>query len=191
MTIIDRSPSPLSASFGLAALLAGLGAGCAMPPKPTPPPPAAETPAPAPAPVAAPAPAPAPEPVPAPVAAAPKEPEKPPMRVLHLDNVYFPYGKAELRKPARDLLKQAVDQLLAEPDTKIEIAGHCDERGSDEYNMDLGWKRAYAVRDYMVRMGVATERLFPISYGRARPAVSGSGEDAWSKNRRGELAPRP
>ena len=137
------------------------------------------------------APEPAPVAAPAPAAVTPAEPEKPPMRALHFDNVYFPYGTADLRKEARDLLKLAVDQLLAEPDAKFEIAGHCDERGTDEYNLDLGWKRAYAVRDYLVRMGVATERLYPISYGRARPAVSGAGEDAWSKNRRGELAPRP
>lgn len=141
--------------------------------------------APEPAPVAAPAPEPAPQ------AAAPVEPAPVVTRVLHLDNVYFPYGKADLRPEARALLKQAVDQLLAEPDAKFEIAGHCDERGTDEYNMDLGWKRAYAVRDYLVRMGVATERLYPISYGRARPAVSGAGEEAWSKNRRGEMAPKP
>lgn len=144
----------------------------------------------APAPVATPAPEPAPVAA-APAAPAPVEQAPPITRVLHLDNVYFPYGKADLRPEARALLKQAVDQLLAEPDSKFEIAGHCDERGTDEYNMDLGWKRAYAVRDYLVRMGVATERLYPISYGRARPAVSGSGEDAWSKNRRGEMAPRP
>lgn len=123
--------------------------------------------------------------------AAPAQPAKPAMAALHFDNVYFPYGTADLRPEARDLLKKVVDQLLAEPDVKFEIAGHCDERGSDEYNLDLGWKRAYAVRDYLVRMGIATERLYPVSYGRARPAVTGTGEDAWSKNRRGEMEPKP
>ena len=97
-----------------------------------------------------------------------------PMPSLHLDDIYFETGKADLRPEAKTLLRAAVEQLLAEPDRKIEIAGHCDERGTDEYNLDLGWKRAYAVRDYLVRQGVAENRLFPISYGRARPAVQGS-----------------
>lgn len=143
-----------------------LSAGCAVPP----PPKVEETPPPAP--VAEPAPKPAPLPA------------------LHLDNVYFEVGKAELRQEARALLKVAVEQLLADPTRKIEIAGHCDERGTDEYNMDLGWKRAYAVRDYLVRQGIAEDRLFPVSYGRARPAVEGVGEGAWSRNRRGALTPR-
>ncbi len=133
----------------------------------------------------------APAPVAAPVApATAPTPAVPSMPALHLDNVYFEYGKADLRPEARTLLKVAVDQLLAEPESKIEIAGHCDERGTDEYNVQLGWKRAYAVRDYLVRMGIDEKRLFPISYGRARPAVTGTGEDAWKQNRRGEVTPR-
>lgn len=113
-----------------------------------------------------------------------------PMPSLHLDDIYFETGKADLRPEAKTLLKAAVEKLLAEPDRKIEIAGHCDERGTDEYNLDLGWKRAYVVRDYLVRQGIGTDRLFPISYGRARPAVQGTGEEAWEKNRRGALSPR-
>lgn len=144
----------------LAILVLAVG-GCVTPPKPK----VEETPPPA-----------------APVAA--------PMPQLHLDDVYFETGKADLRPEARTLLKKAVEMLLSDPERKIEIAGHCDERGSDDYNMDLGWKRAYAVRDYLVRQGVAEGRLFPISYGRARPAVPGAGEEAWQKNRRGALAPR-
>lgn len=123
--------------------------------------------------------------------AAPAPEAKPaPMPSLHLDDIYFETGKADLRPEAKTLLKAAVEQLLAEPDRKIEIAGHCDERGSDDYNLDLGWKRAYAVRDYLVRQGIAEDRLFPISYGRARPAVTGTGEAVWEKNRRGEMSPR-
>jgi len=129
---------------------------------------------------------------PAPAAAAPVSATTvvEPMPVLHLDNVYFETGKAELRAEARALLKRAVEELLADPDRKIEIAGHCDERGTDQYNLDLGWQRAYAVRDYLVRQGIDEHRLFPISYGRARPAVIGTGEAAWQKNRRGEFTPR-
>ena len=118
------------------------------------------------------------------------EPAAPAMPALHLDNVYFETGKDVLRPDARKLLMVAVEQLLADPERKIEIAGHCDERGTDDFNLDLGWKRAYAVRDFLVRQGVAEDRLFPISYGRARPAVPGKGEDAWQKNRRGTITPR-
>jgi len=164
-------------------LLVAALAGCTMPVKKVEeaPPPVAEAPKPAPAPAPAPV---APAPVSATTAAVP------PMPVLHLDNVYFETGKADLRREARALLKLAVEQLLADPERKIEIAGHCDERGTDQYNIDLGWKRAYAVRDYLVRQGIDEKRLFPISYGRARPAVQGSGEEAWQKNRRGEFTPR-
>ena len=66
--------------------------------------------------------------------------------------------------------------------------GHCDERGTEQYNVDLGWKRAYTVRDYLQRQGLDKSRLYPASYGRSRPAVVGTDESAWSKNRRVELS---
>ena len=126
--------------------------------------------------------APPPEPEPEP------EPEPPPP--LELAPVYFEYDKAELRRSAREALKLVVDQMLAKPESKVNVEGHCDERGTDEYNVDLGWKRAYAVRDYLKRLGIDEARIFPISFGRARPAVVGHDESAWQKNRRVELAER-
>ncbi len=125
---------------------------------------------------------------PEPVKEEPKEEVK--AEPLSFEKVYFDYNRSRIRVAGRDSLKRAVDQLLAQPDVKLSIDGHCDERGSDEYNIDLGWKRAYAVRDYLKRLGVDESRMYPTSYGRARPAVIGSDETTWSKNRRVEISER-
>lgn len=136
-----------------------------------------------------------PEPEPPPVVKEEPKPEPPkeepkPLPPLVFDTIYFAYNQAAISGEGRGALKRAVEQLLARPEAKVDIEGHCDERGTDEYNIDLGWKRAYAVRDWLVRQGVAESRLYPTSYGRARPAVVGSDESAWSKNRRVALAER-
>lgn len=107
---------------------------------------------------------------------------------LVLETAYFAYDDYQLSAQAREILKGSVDKLLARPEVKITVDGHCDERGSDAYNLDLGWKRAYSVRDYLKRLGVEDSRIYPNSYGRARPVVRGSGEGTWSRNRRVELA---
>jgi peptidoglycan-associated lipoprotein len=103
---------------------------------------------------------------------------------------YFQYNTATLTPAAKDALKKDADLLLTRPEVKISVDGHCDERGTDEYNMELGWKRAYAVRDYLKKMGIDESRLFPASYGRSRPAVVGTDDSAWNKNRRVELSER-
>ena len=118
------------------------------------------------------------------------KPEPVVVKPLEFEKSYFRYNDANLSKAAKDTLKKEVDLLLARPETKINVDGHCDERGTDEYNMELGWKRAYAVRDYLKKMGVDNSRLFPASYGRSRPAVVGNEEDIWNKNRRVELSER-
>jgi len=118
------------------------------------------------------------------------KPEPPKPKPLELDRLYFEYNQAVLREHERAALKRDVDQLLARPEVKINVEGHTDERGTDEYNIDLGWKRAYAVRDFLKKLGVDEARLFPISYSRARPVVVGSDESVWSKNRRVELTER-
>ncbi len=111
-------------------------------------------------------------------------------KALSFDVAYFEYNQATLRSDAKAILKSAVEIILANPEAKINVDGHCDERGTDEYNMDLGWKRAYAVRDYLKRLGIPEKQLYPASYGRSRPAVVGNDESAWSKNRRVELSER-
>jgi len=103
---------------------------------------------------------------------------------------YFEYNSWKLRTDAKKVLKRSLESLLANPAVKINVEGHCDERGTDAYNEKLGWKRAYAVRDYLKKMGVGESRLFPVSYGRSRPAVAGNDEAAWSKNRRVEFSIR-
>ncbi len=120
----------------------------------------------------------------------PPKPEPPKPKPFEADKVFFEYNQATILDPGRESLKRAVDQLLARPELKINVEGHTDERGTDEYNIDLGWKRAYAVRDFLKRLGVDEGRLFPISYGRARPLVVGSDESVWSRNRRVELTER-
>jgi len=124
------------------------------------------------------------EPAPPPVVQeAPK-----PLPPLELETIHFPYDLAELTPEVRESLNRTADKLLARPEVKVVVDGHCDERGTDVYNMELGWKRAYAVRDYLKKMGIADERMYPASYGRARPAVVGTDESAWSRNRRVEMS---
>jgi peptidoglycan-associated lipoprotein len=109
---------------------------------------------------------------------------------FEFERIYFGYGTAGINPEYRDRLRRATDLLLARADAEVSIEGNCDERGTDGYNVDLGWKRAYAVRDYLVRMGVDGKRLYPVSYGRSRPAVLGSDESTWSRNRRVEIVER-
>jgi peptidoglycan-associated lipoprotein len=104
--------------------------------------------------------------------------------------IYFDYDKATLRPEARDTLDRLAAWLRATPGAAVTIAGHADERGTEEYNLALGDQRAKVARDYLVRLGIDGDRVETISYGEERPAVSGSSEDAWQQNRRGELAPR-
>ena len=78
----------------------------------------------------------------------------------------------------------------AHPDATVIVEGHCDARGSEAYNVALGERRAQAVRTYLIEQGIAPNRIQVISWGKARPEVAGSGEDAWSHNRRAEFLPR-
>jgi peptidoglycan-associated lipoprotein len=102
--------------------------------------------------------------------------------------VYFGYDSFQL--PAEEVAKiqQAADILRQYPSYVLIIEGHCDERGSNEYNLSLGEQRALAVRNYIGGLGVDPQRIQSRSFGEERPAVMGSGEDAWRLNRRGEFA---
>ena len=101
--------------------------------------------------------------------------------------IYFDYDKDDVRADQQATLDAKVPVLNANPDVKIRIAGHTDERGSDEYNLALGQRRAASVRRYLVARGVAEGRFEVTSFGEQRPAAPGEGEDAWSKNRRAEF----
>ena len=99
---------------------------------------------------------------------------------------YFEFDSSELTSEARSALTLHAEQLTASP-RAIRLEGHADERGSREYNMALGERRANAVRDFLVLQGVDSSAIETISYGEERPAETGAGEMSWSKNRRVEL----
>jgi len=100
------------------------------------------------------------------------------------DTVYFAFDSAVLREPSRRVLRQQAAWLERNPDATVTIDGHADERGTREYNLALGARRAEAVRSYLTGLGVAPARIDTISYGEERPAVAGSNEEAWARNRR-------
>ena len=101
--------------------------------------------------------------------------------------VYFAYDQSTLSEQARDTLTANAAILLTVPDVKARIEGHCDNRGSDEYNLALGERRAQSVRTYLVSLGIAPERLETISYGEEMLINNGSTEMALAKNRRAEF----
>ncbi len=100
------------------------------------------------------------------------------------DRVLFDYDSAKLSSSAKILLDGQSRFLRANTDLNFIIEGHCDERGTREYNLALGEQRATAVRDYLVIQGIDPDRIKVISYGKEKPAVVGSNNMAWSKNRR-------
>ncbi len=103
-----------------------------------------------------------------------------------LEAVYFDYDRAELRSEARTTLQANADSVKSSP-RNVTIEGYCDERGSEEYNLALGERRANGVRQYMVDLGVPASKLSTVSFGEARPAVAGHTESAWRYNRRAEF----
>lgn len=100
-----------------------------------------------------------------------------------LESVYFDYDSPLLSPQAQQILARNA-ALLQESDLTVTIEGHCDERGSDEYNLALGEQRAASVKNYLVTLGVAAARLSTISYGEERPVMVGNDESAWANNRR-------
>ena len=151
---------------------------------------AAPTPAPAP-----PAPAPAPEvrvtpPPPAP-APAPTPPavvqETVKVAEVTLFDVFFDFDKSNIRNDQKAAIDNDVTALKADVTLKVLVEGHCDERGTVEYNLALGERRAKAVKDYLVAAGIPADRISVISYGKERPFVLGHDEAAWKWNRRGHF----
>ncbi len=101
-----------------------------------------------------------------------------------LGDVYFDFDRAELRGEARERLARNGEFLRSRPEFLVTIEGHCDERGTNEYNLALGERRATATRDYLVSLGVAASRIRIISYGEERPVCRESNESCWGQNRR-------
>ncbi len=100
------------------------------------------------------------------------------------DRVFFNYDSSELDTDAQELLQDQVAWLKQYSDVSIIIEGHCDERGTREYNLALGEKRAQSVKNYIINLGISADRVSTISYGKERPAVVGSNDGAWAQNRR-------
>lgn len=100
-----------------------------------------------------------------------------------LKDIYFDFDRYDLKADARATLKANADWLKANPSARAEIEGHCDERGTNEYNLALGAKRAQAARDYLITLGIAKERLSTKSYGEELPVCKEQNEGCWQKNR--------
>jgi peptidoglycan-associated lipoprotein len=101
-----------------------------------------------------------------------------------LKDIYFDFDKYAIRPGDAEILKAIAAVLKKYPSVKIQIEGHCDERGTNEYNLALGERRANSTKDYLLSLGISKDRLSAISYGEERPLDPGHNEEAWAKNRR-------
>lgn len=104
-----------------------------------------------------------------------------------LQAVYFDYDSFSLRSDALEALRRNADMLSQLPNVIVQVEGHCDERGTQEYNLALGEKRALATREHLIKLGISGNRIVTISYGEEDPADSGHSESSWAKNRRCEF----
>jgi len=175
-----RYPAARTIVIGLGLLLALTAVGCARKAKTAPP-----TPPPAPPQEAKPAP---PEPTPTPPP--PPAPSAPEVTASDFQDSFFDFDSYTLRTDARTALDADARLLRDHSNLKVTIEGHCDERGTVEYNQALGEKRAQAARDYLTAAGVDASRLQIVSYGKERPFDPGHDEAAWAKNRRAHFVLR-
>jgi peptidoglycan-associated lipoprotein len=110
--------------------------------------------------------------------------------IPQLKTIHFDYDSTNLNDEARNILKTNSEFLKSNPDMFVLVNGHCDERGTTEYNLGLGQRRASSVREYYGQLGVPLGRIGTISFGKEQPLDSGHNEDAWAKNRRVETKVR-
>ncbi len=99
-------------------------------------------------------------------------------------DIYFDFDKSYIRLDAQNILKQKAEYMNQHPEISVIIEGHCDERGTNEYNIALGERRAVATKQFMIRLGISADSMVTVSYGEERPADPGHSESAWAKNRR-------
>ncbi len=99
-------------------------------------------------------------------------------------DAYFDYDQADIRADARDALSQTAQFLRSYPQLKVVVEGHCDERGSTEYNLALGDRRAAAAKQFLVSLGIPADRMETVSYGKEKPFCTASNEECWKQNRR-------
>lgn len=101
------------------------------------------------------------------------------------DRVFFGFDGYEINQEGQRTLRQQAEWLSRYPNINVVIEGHTDERGTREYNLGLGDRRANSVRNFLVSQGISSNRIRTVSYGKERPAILGSNDDAWARNRRG------
>jgi len=104
-----------------------------------------------------------------------------------LKDIHFDFDKYDIRRRDEEILRENAALLKKSPKMKIQIEGHCDERGTVEYNLALGERRANNTKKYLISLGIASDRMSAISYGKERPLDPGRNEDAWAKNRRAHI----
>lgn len=119
---------------------------------------------------------------------APKGPSDQELFQQNVKDIYFDYDRYDVRPADAVALKADADFLTAHPSFKVLISGHCDERGSEDYNITLGSSRADGVRDQLVKLGVAGDRIKTISYGKEKPFCTESNEQCWKQNRRAHFS---
>lgn len=125
--------------------------------------------------------------LPAPAATTPRQPSLEELFTKEVQDAFFDYDKASIRDDARSALAKTAQFLRSYPQVAIMIEGHCDERGSTEYNVALGDRRSDAAKDFLVSQGVATDRIQTVSYGKERPFCTQSNENCWQQNRRAHM----
>jgi peptidoglycan-associated lipoprotein len=108
-----------------------------------------------------------------------------------LKEIYFDFDRYDLRADARAILKANADWLRANPSARVQVEGHCDERGTNEYNLALGAKRAQSAKDYLLSLGILAERVSTVSYGEELPVCKEPTEACWQKNRRDRFVIQP
>jgi len=106
------------------------------------------------------------------------------MMMINLEDVYFEFDRSTLTREAQEILTQKALWLESNSTVKVVIEGHCDDRGTSEYNLALGDRRAASTKVFLIDLGVSPSRLMTISYGEERPLITGQSENAWAKNRR-------
>lgn len=109
------------------------------------------------------------------------------MPEIALQTIHFDFDRSLIRDDSKATLKQNAEWLKGHPDVVIQIEGHCDERGTNQYNLALGQRRADSTKNYLVSLGVNGDRILTITYGEEKPVDPGHNETAWSKNRRAEF----
>jgi len=104
-----------------------------------------------------------------------------------LKDIHFAYDQYDIRRVDEEILRENAAFLKKNPQMKIQVEGHCDERGTSEYNLALGERRANSTKRYLVSLGIASDRISTISFGKERPLDPGHNEEAWAKNRRAHI----